>query len=40
MVKFGKNEFRNWTPAAVESVRRYKQENYRKGRGRKPKVKR
>jgi excisionase family DNA binding protein len=40
MVKFGKNEFRNWTPADVERVRKYKQENYRKGRGRKPKPKR
>ena len=40
IVKFGKNEFRDWTPADVEEVRRYKQENYRKGRGRKPKPKR
>jgi predicted site-specific integrase-resolvase len=39
-VKFGKNEFRDWTAADVERVRRYKQENYRKGRGRKPKPKR
>ena len=39
-VKFGKNEFRNWTAADVERVRKYKQKNYRKGRGRKPKSKR
>jgi len=36
-VRFGRSEFRNWTPADVERVRKYKQENYRKGRGRKPK---
>lgn len=29
-----------WTQADVERVRKYKQENYRKGRGRKPKPKR
>ena len=29
-----------WTDADVERVRKYKQENYRKGRGRKPKPKR
>jgi predicted DNA-binding transcriptional regulator AlpA len=39
-VRFGKSEFRNWTDSDVERVRRYKQENYRKGRGRKPKPKR
>ena len=39
-VRFGKNEFRNWTVADVERVRKYKQQNYRKGRGRKPKAKR
>lgn len=39
-VRFGKSEFRNWTAADVERVRKYKQENYRKGRGRKPKPKR
>jgi predicted site-specific integrase-resolvase len=38
-VKFGKNEFRNWTAADVEKVRKYKQQNYRKGRGRKAKSK-
>lgn len=31
---------RIWTDRDVERVRRYKQENYRKGRGRKPKSKR
>jgi hypothetical protein len=30
---------RLWTDADVEKVRKYKQENYRKGRGRKPKPK-
>jgi excisionase family DNA binding protein len=39
-IRFGKNEFRNWTPADVERVKRFKMENYRKGRGRKPKPKR
>jgi predicted site-specific integrase-resolvase len=29
-----------WTDADVEKVRKYKQEHYRKGRGRKPKPKR
>jgi predicted site-specific integrase-resolvase len=36
-VRFGKNEFRDWTERDVERVRKYKKENYRKGRGRKPK---
>jgi len=39
-IRYGRNEFRNWTAADVERVRKYKQENYRKGRGRKPKSKR
>jgi excisionase family DNA binding protein len=39
-IRFGKNEFRNWTERDVERVRKFKQENYRKGRGRKPKPKR
>ena len=39
-VRFGKSEFRNWTAQDVERVKKYKQENYRKGRGRKPKPKR
>jgi hypothetical protein len=37
---YGKSEFRDWTDRDVERVRKYKQENYRKGRGRKPKLKR
>lgn len=40
MIRFGRDEFRNWTAKDVERVRRYKQQNYRKGRGRKPKPKR
>jgi excisionase family DNA binding protein len=39
-VRYGRNEFRDWTDADVDRVRKYKQENYRKGRGRKPKPKR
>ena len=31
---------RLWTAKDIERVRKYKQENYRKGRGRKPKPKR
>ena len=38
-VRFGKNEFRNWTAADVERVKRFRTSNYRKGRGRKPKLK-
>jgi hypothetical protein len=33
-------EIRIWTDRDVERVRKYKEENYRKGRGRKPKRKR
>jgi excisionase family DNA binding protein len=33
-------EARIWTGRDVERVRKFKQENYRKGRGRKPKPKR
>jgi excisionase family DNA binding protein len=40
VMRFGRSEFRNWTPADVERVQKYKQKNYRKGRGRKPKRKR
>jgi hypothetical protein len=36
-VKQGGIELRLWTARDVERVRRYKLENYRKGRGRKPK---
>ena len=39
-IRFGRNEFRDWTANDVERVRKYKQQNYRKGRGRKPKPKR
>jgi predicted site-specific integrase-resolvase len=39
-VQFGKSEFRNWTAEDVARVRNYKQQHYRKGRGRKPKSKR
>jgi hypothetical protein len=39
-VKQGGIELRLWTARDVERVRRYKQDNYRKGRGRKPKPKR
>jgi predicted site-specific integrase-resolvase len=38
-IRFGKNEFRDWTVADVDRVQKYKQDNYRKGRGRKPKPK-
>jgi predicted DNA-binding transcriptional regulator AlpA len=40
VIQIGKSAFRNWTTADVGSVKRHKQENYRKGRGRKPKPKR
>lgn len=36
----GQKVFRNWVDADVERVRKYKRQNYRKGRGRKPKPKR
>lgn len=39
-VKQGGVELRIWTDRDVERVREYKQKNYRKGRGRKPKPKR
>jgi predicted site-specific integrase-resolvase len=39
-LRIGLKSFRYWTDAQVEKVRRYKQQNYRKGRGRKPKAKR
>jgi excisionase family DNA binding protein len=39
-VRYGKSEFRDWTDRDVERVRKFKKENYRKGRGRKPKPKR
>ena len=36
-IRIGGGIFRQWTPADVERVRKFKEENYRKGRGRKPK---
>jgi excisionase family DNA binding protein len=33
----GKGEFRSWTATDVTRVKKYKEKNYRKGRGRKPK---
>jgi len=38
-VRFGKSEFRNWTAEDVARVQKFKRENYRKGRGRKPRPK-
>lgn len=38
-VRFGKSEFRNWTARDVEMVKKFKWDNYRKGRGRKSKPK-
>jgi hypothetical protein len=40
IIQFGRSKFRNWTSTDVERVRKFKEENYRKGRGRKPKSKR
>jgi excisionase family DNA binding protein len=39
-LRVGAKVFRNWTAPDVERVRKYKQEHYRKGRGRKPRPKR
>jgi predicted DNA-binding transcriptional regulator AlpA len=39
-LNIGSRVVRLWAPKDVERVRKYKQENYRKGRGRKPKPKR
>ncbi len=33
--RVGQGTFRHWTAADVQRVRKYKQQNYRKGRGRK-----
>jgi predicted DNA-binding transcriptional regulator AlpA len=38
-LRIGQKLFRNWTDADMERVRKFKQENYRKGRGRKPRQK-
>ena len=39
-IQIGAGTFRKWTTADLERIRKYKEENYRKGRGRKPKPKR
>jgi predicted site-specific integrase-resolvase len=39
-VRVGNIDFRIWTDTDVKRLKRYKQQNYRKGRGRKPKPKR
>ena len=39
-IRVGHRSFRDWTIRDVARVRKHKQENYRKGRGRKPKRKR
>ena len=39
-LQVGARVIRLWTAADVKRLRKYKQENYRKGRGRKPKQKR
>jgi predicted DNA-binding transcriptional regulator AlpA len=38
-LRIGQKLFRNWTNADVERVRKFKHQNYRKGRGRKPRPK-
>jgi hypothetical protein len=38
-LRVGNRVVRLWSKADVERLRKYKQENYRKGRGRKPKPK-
>jgi len=40
VVTIGHGTFRQWAQADVERILKYKQQNYRKGRGRKPKSKR
>lgn len=39
-IEIGSGTFRQWTQADVDRILKYKQGNYRKGRGRKPKPKR
>lgn len=39
-IRIGRSVFRNWSERDVENIRKYKQHNYRKGRGRKPKSRR
>ena len=38
-LRIGRKLFRDWSTADIEWLRKYKQQNYRKGRGRKPKQK-
>jgi predicted DNA-binding transcriptional regulator AlpA len=38
-LRIGQKLFRDWTDADVERVRKFKRQNYRKGRGRKPRPK-
>jgi predicted DNA-binding transcriptional regulator AlpA len=38
-LRIGSKVFRHWSDVDVERVRKFKQQNYRKGRGRKPKPK-
>lgn len=40
VVSIGRGTFRQWSQADVDRIQKYKQENYRKGRGRKPRPKR
>jgi len=40
MVRIGHGTFRQWNQADVDRILRFKQENYRKGRGRRRKPKR
>ena len=39
-IRLGGREFRRWTVADIQRVKKYKKESYRKGRGPKPKAKR
>jgi predicted DNA-binding transcriptional regulator AlpA len=39
-LRIGQKIFRNWIHSDVTRVQKYKEQNYRKGRGRKPKPKR
>jgi excisionase family DNA binding protein len=36
-VQFGGSTFRDWAPADIKRLLKFKEKNYRKGRGRKPK---
>jgi hypothetical protein len=39
IIKLNGSVLRRWTAGDLEKVRKYKQKNYRKGRGKKPKSK-